>query len=67
MRYLFVLLLLAGCAAAEPGNTCLSEGQKVGDMIQNHSSGKVGTVVKIYGPAKKCPYLTNPIAADVRY
>lgn len=66
MRYLAVLLVCAGCAS-DPGNTCISDEQKVGDSITNPDRGQSGVVTMIYGPAKKCPYPKNPIAADVKY
>lgn len=65
MRYLLVLLL-AGCAS--PGNTCIATSQKVGDLIMNANSGKHGVVTHIYGTdAKRCPFLTQPVIADVKY
>lgn len=63
MRYLLVLLL-AGCAS---GNTCIEQSQKIGDSIMNADSGKYGVVTRIYGESSKCPYLTKPVLADVKY
>lgn len=66
MRYL-VVLLLAACASAGEGNTCITAGYYSGDKIKHEETGRIGTVKKVYGRSARCSVPTHPILADVEY
>lgn len=82
MRYLFVapmVLVLSGCwfvyipgslfqSDADPAaNTCISEGQFVGDKIKHLATGKTGVVQKVYGKSSRCAQASHPYLAAVEF
>lgn len=65
MRYLAVLIAMAGCGTA-PGqpNACVSEAMTEGRQFE--LKGQPYMVVKTFGPHENCKDAARPIAAEIR-
>jgi hypothetical protein len=71
MRYLFALLLVAGCASgpeySSDWNACITPGYVTGDLIRNVDTGQIGKVNKVYGSSTRCTHKDRPNLADVAW